>query len=442
MTPLALFLQQMGYQVSGSDINPFRMSGLLEKNGIRVFPAHQAEHVEGFQLVIYSTAIPRQNPEYQRAQVLNIRCINRLEAISSIVRQQKLLSITGSYGKSTTTTFSVSFATMAKLDPSFLIGADLLDFSPARWNRGLSPWFVFETDESHPDYLQFVPFSCVLTNIGNDHLQNYQEKIENLEKALFDFISATHPQGRIILSQEAYQSLHRYHSSLPARIVLCGTDTNCDYRYVIEDCLCQGDHFETHFHLTVKGKTYQNLLLRMPGEKYVLDAILAYALISESAGTFLSPDLFMNLPLLDRRFQLKKQWSSSLLIDDEGDSPDVIEEALRTAKKFFPSYTIVPVIQPHRFSRLKRLFREYATVLAQHSDRVIILPVYAAGEDPIPGFDSSSLATLIRSMNYQGELLLAENHLKAAEMIQEWEKNRCVFILLGPGDVWQVENAL
>jgi len=442
MTPLALFLRQMGYQVSGSDNQPFRMSGLLKEKGIQVFPDHRAEQVEKSQLVIYSTAIPSQNPEYQQAIQLNIRCINRLEAVSMLMSDQKMLSITGSYGKSTTTTFSVSFANQAGLNPSYLIGADLLDFSPAKWNRGATPWFVFETDESHPDYLHFTPYSCVLTNIGNDHLQNYQEKKENLEKALFGFITSIDPNGCIVLSQEAYHSLHQFHHCLPDRTIRCGTEEANHYRYAIEDCLFQNDHFETYFQLTVNGKTYSHLCLRMPGEKYVLDAVLAYALISESTGIFQSTDHFMHLPILDRRFQLKKQWGDSILIDDEGDSPDVILEVLRTAKKIFPEHTLVPVLQPHRFSRLKRLAKEYADALASLSDKIILLPVYSAGEDPIAGTDSSMLASQLSLIGFKGDIILAESHQASAEFIQEWKKDRCVFILLGPGDVWKVENAL
>jgi len=393
-------------------------------------------------LVVYSTAIPEGNPEYTEAKRLRIPCINRLEAVSNLVSGKKLLSITGSYGKSTTTSFSAYFANLAGLIPSYLIGADLLTFLPAHWNRNQSDWFVFETDESRPEFLQYSPYGCILTNIGTDHLLNYQKDIRNLQDHLFQYLQKTNPEGCIVLSQDAYQSLSGKSCRFPCRDMVCGTDVSCQYRYEIINLQFQRDHFETTFHLSVHGKHYQNLVLRMPGEKYVLDAVLAYALVSEISGSTIDPASFGELPILDRRSQLKHTWKTSLLIDDEGDSPEVIKEVLLNVRNLFPNHIILPIVQPHRFSRLKSLLSSYAEVLTAYADEIILMPVYSAGENPIPGIDSSALAKQIVLQGFTGALTVVQTHEEAAEIILKRKQENIIFILLGPGDVWQVENAL
>ncbi len=442
MTPLALYLHQMGYVVAGSDIQSFRMADALQKAGIQVFTSHQADQVSHAQLVIYSTAIPEGNPEYKEATRLNIPCIDRLEAVSHLVSGKKLLSVTGSYGKSTTTTFSAYFAKLAGLTPSYLIGADLLTFPPAHWNRNQSDWFVFETDESRPEFLQYFPYGCILTNIGTDHLLNYQQDILRLQDHLYQYLLKTNQEGCIVVSQDAFQRLSLFSSRFPCRVLVCGTEASCQYRYEIVNLQFQQDHFETTFHLSVPGKRYQNLVLRMPGEKYVLDAVLAYALITEISGSTIDPDSFRSLPILDRRSQLKRVWKTSLLIDDEGDSPEVIKEVLLNVRNLFPDCTILPIVQPHRFSRLQSLLISYAEVLAAYADEIILMPVYSAGEKPIRGIDSSSLAKQIMLQGFTGVLTLVQTPEEAAEIIVKRRQENMVFILLGPGDVWQVEHAL
>jgi len=442
MTPLALLLQQIGFSVLGSDIQPFRMADTLRQSGIRIFTTHRPEQIGESRLVIYSTAIPEQNPEYKEAQRVGIPCMNRLEAISSLVSGKKLLSITGSYGKSTTTTFTAFFAQEAGIDPSYLIGADLLSFLPAHWNQDQSDWFVLETDESRPEFLCFSPYSCVLTNVGTDHLTHYQHDIQVLKDHLVQYLSSIDPAGCLVMSYEAYQSLSRHLPSLHRRVITCGTDPSCDYRYEIQDIRCLGDHFETSFHLKAKGEFYRNLSIRMPSEKYVLDALLAFALITDCAKKKLDPRLFEALPILDRRSQLKRAWNRSYLLDDEGDSPDVIKEVLINVHTLFPGFRVIPFVQPHRFSRLQNLMEEYADVLVSLSDEIILLPVYPAGEEPIPGIDSFALAKTIAAKGFLGPLTVLNTHQEAADWIHTHQTGNNVFILLGPGDVWQVDHAL
>lgn len=442
MTPLALFLRQMGYTVAGSDRQSFRMAAALQEAGIQVFPSHQAQQVIHSQLVIYSTAIPEGNPEFIEAKRLGIPCIDRLKAVSELVAGKRLLSITGSYGKSTTTSFSACFANIAGLTPSYLIGADLLSFLPAHWNQNQSSWFVFETDESRPEFLRYSPYSCILTNIGTDHLVHYQHDIHQLQDHLYHYLQKTDREGCIVLSQEAMESISPVPHAFKSRVLTCGTKTTCDYSYEIEGIRFEQDHFETSFTLTCHGISYPNLVLRMPGEKYVLDAVLAYALISESAGCKIDPACFRSLPVLDRRSQLKRAWDNAFLLDDEGDSPDVIREVLMNMRELFPKHRLIPIVQPHRYSRLKSLLQEYANVLSAHSDEILLLPVYSAGEDPIPGIDSSSLAKQILFNGFAGSLALVPSHQETAEIIRKRCHEKVVFILLGPGDIWQVEHAL
>jgi UDP-N-acetylmuramate--alanine ligase len=169
---------------------------------------------------------------------------------------------------------------------------------------------------------------------------------------------------------------------------------------------------------------------------------MAYALIFFYTKQLPGGDYFSSLPIMDRRMEVKTTYKNCIVLDDEGDSPDVIEWALKALRSYFPEKKIVSVVQPHRFSRLSNLFEEYARVLCQNASDIMLLPVYSAGELPLDGVNSSTLAKKIRDLGFQGTVDLVEDHQEAAQKLQSELNNDTLVITMGPGDVWRVGDLL
>ncbi len=441
MSALAWYLNDLGWKVSGSDINDFRMRKRLEKKGIKVYLYHDEKHVRQSSMVIYSSAIPEHHSEIMRARTMKIPVFERMEAIKDLLESKKLIGVSGSYGKSTTTTFVSSMMRNAGLEPNWLIGADLLEYPPAFVSK--APWLVLECDESKKHFLALHPFVAIISNVGQDHLQEYHGSMNELANTLMEFASRVPKEGLIVLNGDD-PLLFKFKDYIKDRnIITCGTTLLSDIRFSELQPFWDGSHFSTRFTLIDSTQTPRKVQIPMPGWQNALDAVMAW-----TATSYLSPEqsldvsLFNQLPSLDRRLEHKGSFKKTLLFDDEGDSPEVIRLALQTLRSYFPERALVPIVQPHRYSRLSFLFEEYAKVLLEESSDIILMPVYSAGEKSQNELKSEDLAQKILSMGFAGSLYQADDHqdaIKRASMDMGKEK---IFVTLGPGDVWRVADGL
>jgi UDP-N-acetylmuramate--alanine ligase len=442
MSALALYLSDAGYQVAGSDLTDFRIRTLLEAKGIKVYLNHLAKNVDGVDLLIYSTAIPQDNPEITQAKRDNIPCINRIEALQKFLGNQKIIAITGSYGKSTTTTFTASLMQYTGLHPSWLIGADLFSFPPAGYH--LSDWTVLETDESKPVFLNFSPYAVIMTNIGIDHLPSYNNSQELLAGELLKFITKKNHTTKVLLNGDDINSFPLIQKLKKSNdVILCGLGDENDYQIKdIQTNQNQGT-FQTTFSLTCPDGKVFYCHIPMPGEKNVIDAILALGMtIQLGANRERGIEGLSKLPCMDRRFEICRFSESSILIDDEGDSPEVIQNVLQNAKKWFPQKKLLVVLQPHRYSRLNSLFEDYVKTMSFLPDEIILLPVFSAGEKELPEINSEKLRDAIIFSNFPSDKIRCFTIQETLEyLVTKMMKNNLI-ITLGPGDVWKVAKYL
>lgn len=441
MTALAWYLADAGWIVSGSDCQDFRMRKTLQARGITVQVRHDPAFSDHIDLLIYSSAIPQDHPELSRARQNHIPLLERMEAIHQILQTKKLVGITGSYGKSTTTTYVSSMMYQAGMNPDWLIGADLLAYPPARYAD--SSWMVLECDESKSKFLALKPENLLISNVGKDHLQEYDHSMQKLAEAFACLSEQVPAEGCVIINGEdelLVSSIKNPRCKAP--IITCGFSKNSDFYLSELNTEWNGKSFSTSFVVTSpEGKQLQ-AQIPMPGWQNALDALMAYALIFFHTKKLPDSQLFSSLPVMDRRMEVKVCYKKFMVLDDEGDSPDVIAWALKAVRKYFPERKIVSVVQAHRFSRLKNLFQEYAQVLSQGSSDIILLPVYSAGELPLDGVNSESLAKKILEAGFLGSIYLAKDHQDAVSKLLSELDNDTLAITLGPGDVWRVGDLL
>jgi len=442
MTPLALYLKEAGFDVTGSDIRDFRLRRFLTEKGIKVTIGHSSENVPLNSVLIYSNALNSDNIELLTAKEHNIPILSRIEALKVISQDKRLIAVTGSYGKSTVTSFISAVLGATNFNPSWIIGADLFNFNPAR--KGYSDLFVLECDESKQEFLDFKPFFVVLTNIGSDHLSNYGGSRENLYLSIFSFLKKVSKKGKIFLNADDPASERiSVELDIRARIIKCGKKDNSHYIYRLGSSFFDGKKIVTSFSIEEKGETSFSSQIDMAGERNVLDACFAYAVLVElGLSKEVARDALRNLPILDRRFEIKQVNKRSIIIDDEGDSPDVIENVLKDARYYFPLKRILSIVQPHRYSRLKSLFSEYVRVLSNYSDDIILTPIYEASEDRIEGFNSFSLGDFIKEKSFGGEVRIVSSLSEAVDIGKIYLAKDYVIITLGPGDIWRVADEL
>ncbi|MDD4028855.1 MAG: Mur ligase domain-containing protein [Caldisericia bacterium] len=430
MTPLALYYRAMGYHVEGSDLQSFRMESILQNQGISIHYKQSKENIHpGITSLIYSAAIPSTNPELVEARACNIPCVHRIDVLKEIVQPKTLLSVTGSYGKSTTSTFLSSMAEQCGLQPSWLIGADMLHYPCARFTN--SNYFVLETDESQPSFLDFHPSYLILTNIGVDHLTNYENNPEKLKQAMVHIVDNT--KKKIVTPYAVKESLEN--QAVQNSWITCGFE-NGDYRITHHHTYFDGSGLRTSFHVDGKYSSF-HAEIPMPSIRNVMDALLSFALVEDIVGPIATPsDYFSSLPVVERRFQFIPTESRALFIDDEGDSPDVIKQVLEDAKLYFPHRHLIVFLQPHRYSRLHNLFTEYVQAM-QWADEVFILPVYAAGEEQENRKNSMDLFEALKKC-HTGSVHYVHSLAEGSLLLSSLLRPSNAIITLGPGDVWKL----
>jgi UDP-N-acetylmuramate--alanine ligase len=330
----------------------------------------------------------------------------------------------------------------AGLSPSWLIGADLFAFPPANYQN--SQWTVLETDESRPEFLDFNPYSVIITNIGKDHLPNYNNSQNKLIQELRSFLSKKNKAIKAVLSGDDANSTNLIQELKQKNdVILCGFGKQNDYQITEVTTNLQKTCFLTTFTLTCPDGQLFSCQIPMPGEKNVIDAVLAFAMTLQLGGDRNTCiEGLSKLPCMDRRFKICLHTNTSIIVDDEGDSPDVIQTVLQNGKDWFPQKKLIAVLQPHRYSRLKNLFDDYVEAMYKIPDEIILMPVYSAGETEITTVNSLTLMDHILKKGFPKDKIQSLSIPEAITYLREKLKENYLIITLGPGDVWKVADAI
>ena len=432
MCGLAELLHRMGAQVSGSDMSESAQTQHLKSIGVQVFFGHQESHVGAVDVVVYSSAINKQNPEIRAARSRGIPLIPRAEALAEIMRLKRGIAIAGTHGKTTTTSLISSIFLEGGLEPTIAVGGRLQNIgSTAILGKG--EWCIAEADESDGSFHKLSPEISVITNIDSDHLEHYGN-FENLKKAFHDFALKVPFYGKVIVCGDdpVIQSVFEEY---PKQIITYGFNSTNDYQLKGE--------MGSYEILRSNKKTTQlevlgDIQIEIPGKHNALNA-LAATIVGLTAGIsfFQCQRGLLNFKGVDRRFQLKGEKKQILVYDDYGHHPTEVTATLSGFKEKFPQKRLVVLFQPHRYSRTQTCWSEFLKCF-KDADLLLLTDIYPAGETAIPGISSEILSEAIDHPHRQ---YLPKNDSIHDKILKQLKPGD-IFLTLGAGDGWKIGQKL
>jgi UDP-N-acetylmuramate--alanine ligase len=429
MSGIAELLLNLGYQVTGSDIKPGPITHRLSVLGGKIFEAHCAENVHNANVVVFSSAVRPDNVEVAEARKLQIPVIPRAEMLAELMRLKYGVAIAGSHGKTTTTSMVATVLVRGGYDPTVVIGGRLNAFgSTAKLGKG--EFLVAEADESDGSFLKLSPTLAVVTNIDREHLDHYAGLAE-IETAFTEFVNKVPFYGAAVLCLDD-PNVQAIIPRLERRILTYGTSNQAD----LVASRIEFREFGCSFQVRYQGNLLGTLSLQVPGQHSVLNSLAAVAIGLElDIPVEKIIAALANFQNADRRFQVKGETRGVLVVDDYGHHPTEIIATLSAARNA-TDRRIVTVFQPHRFTRTHALEEELARAF-YHADVVIVLPIYAAGEDTIPGVTAEKLAGLIKKHGHR-DVTYAVDFPAALEALQQKLQDGDLLLTLGAGDVWKI----
>lgn len=444
MSAIAEVMHTRGYRVQGSDLKDGANLERLRAHGISCLIGHDPANVDGAAYLVISSAVKAGNPEFEAAKERGIPIIRRAEMLAELMRPCATVSITGTHGKTTTTSLIADLFKCADLDPTVIAGGIINGWGTnARIGRG--EWMVVEADESDGTFLKLPTQIGVVTNIDPEHM-DYWPSLEALHQAFHQFIDAIpfyglavacidHPVVRELLAKLGGAANGR-------RTLTYGVARDADIRLVN----LRPDHnritFDADLGPAVKGgaRKLEDLTLPVLGHYNALNALGALAAATEAGvGDEVIRRTFAAFSGVKRRFTRVGEWRGAAVYDDYAHHPVEIAAVLRAARMAGKG-RIIAVMQPHRYTRLQSLFNEFSACL-DDADIVVVTPVYSAGEAPIPGIDRDELASGLRRHGHP-HVLTVDDDQALVETIASVAEPGDVVVGLGAGTITDWINAL
>jgi len=440
MSGIAEVLCNLGYSVSGSDKADNATTRRLAALGARIDRGHDAANVADVDVLVVSSAIKPDNPELLAARERRIPIVPRAEMLGELMRFRRGIAIAGTHGKTTTTSLAASVLAEAGLDPTFVIGGQLIA-AGANARLGTGEYLVAEADESDGSFLLLSPVIAIVTNIDADHLENYDGDFERVKKAFSDFLHRLPFYGVAVLciDDDNVADLAR---ETNRRTLTYAIDANADVR--ASDLRQDGSATQFTLHLP-DGAESVPITLNLPGRHNVLNALAACAigwqLGVEPAAMQRALAHFQGV---GRRFQIRGEIAldkgNALLVDDYGHHPRELAAVFAAARAGWPQRRLVVAFQPHRYSRTRDLLDDFANVLAE-ADVLVLTEVYPAGEAPIANADGRALARAVRARG-KVDPVLVEHPRDLADALPPLLHDGDLLLLLGAGDIGAAANEL
>jgi len=427
MSGIAEILLSLGMRVSGSDLRRSPVTDRLARLGATVYEGHDAANIAGATVVVTSSAVSVNNPEVVEAHVRKIPVIQRAEMLAELMRLKYGIAIAGMHGKTTTTSMVAAVLTAGALDPTVVVGGRV-DALGSNARLGSTQYLVAEADESDRSFLKLSPILAVITNLDREHMDTYCD-LDDIENVFLDFMNKVPFYGAVtacIDNPLLAAILPRSHR----RVFTYGADARADYRLEMleEEAGCYA-RFLVH---TATGPLGP-FELHVPGHHNVLNATAAVAIAHqlEVPGGRIAEGI-KNFRGVDRRFQLRGTARGITVVDDYGHHPTEIKATLAAARECHHARLHV-IFQPHRYTRTRDLFEEFKTAF-KDTDTLVVLPIYAASEEPIEGITADKLAAAIQGPKVQ----VAHDFPAAVAAIVAQAKEGDLIMTLGAGNVSQL----
>ncbi|OOE94301.1 UDP-N-acetylmuramate--L-alanine ligase [Salinivibrio sp. MA351] len=439
MCGIAEVLINEGYQITGSDLAQNIVTERLASMGAQIFIGHQASHIEQASVVVVSTAIKADNPEVEAAKALRIPVVRRAEMLAELMRYRHGIAVAGTHGKTTTTAMVTQIFSEAGLDPTFVNGG-LVKSAGTNARLGSSRYLIAEADESDASFLHLQPMVAIVTNIEADHMDTYGGSFAKLQQTFIDFLHNLPFYGLAVVCIDD-PVVRELIPSIGRQVITYGFSQDAD--------VCLHD-YQQHgqcgiFKVTRPGRETLTIRLNTPGQHNALNAAAAIAVATEDG---VDDDAILralaNFAGTGRRFDQLGEFpvddGTALLVDDYGHHPSEVDVTIKAARGGWQNHRLVMIFQPHRYSRTRDLYDDFANVL-EKVDVLLMLDVYAAGETPIAGADGRSLCRSIRARGKLDPIFVPNADALPSALANVIQANDLV-LTQGAGDIGKVAKNL
>lgn len=434
MSAIARVMLEMGYRVTGSDVASQELTEKLAAKGAKIYIGHTASQVQGADLVVYSTALPKDNVERVEAEQRGIPVIHRAQMLARLLNERKGVAVAGAHGKTTTSSMIALVMERCGTDPTYIIGGEIMNIG-TNAKAGQGPYVVAEADESDGSFLQYYPSVGVVTNIEADHLENYEGNFDRLKEAYVQFLNQIRPDGKAVVCGDD-KNIRELLPNLSGQVITYGIDQPCDY---MASDIELGDR-KVSFTLHAYGEKLGQVELSVPGQHNVYNAMATIIVCLEAGIPF--ADIVKAITLFTgakRRFQVLGEVRDILVIDDYAHHPTEIEATINAAKA--TGKRIIAVFQPQRYTRTFFLLDAFSRAFSE-ADEVIITDIYSpAGEKQIEGVHSSKLVELIKT-NSNASARYIPTKQEVISDLQDRLQPGDLVLTMGAGDIYKVGYAL
>jgi len=439
MGGIAEVFHNLDYVISGSDIAENSMVQHLRDLGIDVHIGHRSENIDSVHVVVVSTAIDKDNAEIVAAREKRIPIVRRAEMLAELMRFRRGIAIAGTHGKTTTTSLVASVLAQGDIDPTYIIGGRL-NSSASHAKLGLSDYLVAEADESDASFLYLQPMMAVVTNIDQDHLPAYEGDFGRLKRAFIEFLHHLPFYGLAIVCIDD-PVVREILGEIARPILTYGESEDADVRI----SAIRADGARTKFSVVLPNQDQTlDIDLNMTGKHNALNATAAIAVAWELGVSREAMQVALTeFSGIGRRFQISENVRVAagkvMHIDDYGHHPVEIRATIEAIREAWPEKRLSVVFQPHRYTRTRDLFEDFAQVLSE-VDHLVLTEVYAAGENNIKDADGRALA---RSIRVRGKIdpVFVENLDALNEVVDSLLEDGDIFLTLGAGSIgaWSAE---
>ena len=437
MSAIALVLHGMGFVVSGSDIKESRYTNVLKNEGIKIIIGHSKKNIEGADIVVYSTAIPDNNLEIETAREKKIPILARSDILAWILNSRKGIAISGTHGKTTTTSMISLIFRGLGLDPIIVVGGELNELgSNARYGKG--DYVIAEACESDGSFLKYKPSVSVVTNIEGDHFDFYKN-IEEIKQSFLKFIGNTRSGGLVILNgDEIY--LQDFFKSDDKKIIYYGINPE---NHIYAENIKFSNFTSSYTLVTGKSKKHKKIKIKLnvPGIYNIENSLAAFAVCyGLNLDMERAADILKFFTGVKRRFEKRGEKKGAVIFDDYAHHPTEVKATLEAAAEE-KNKRIITVFQPHRYSRLANLKDKFNSCFNM-SDTLIITDVYGSGEQPIPGITGKVLIDNLIDGGFKNKIIYIPKIRDVSEYLEYNIKQGDMILLMGAGDITRVTDEI
>ena len=435
MSGLAQVMKTMGFNIQGSDQNKNKSTSNCVKAGIKVFIGHSKKNITNATLIVRSTAIKNNNLEVIQAKKKKIPIYSRAEVLANVVSLKKNIIITGSHGKTTTTSLIAKILSDQKLDPTIINGGVINSFkNNAKLGKG--EWAILEADESDGSFLKLPVHYSIITNIDYEHI-DYYKTYKNLENAFIQFVNKTPPIGKSLICLDNRNIKNIISKLEDKKILTYGFDKNANYRISNARYYTTHSLFDMYYKSSSNKKnTIKNINLKLLGKHNILNATAAVSIcLNLGVKINIIKKALKNFSGVQRRMTKIFTKNQNEFFDDYAHHPTEISSILEGVRKVCENRKIISVFEPHRYSRVKALKTAFSKSFLK-SNLVLICPIYAAGEKKKFNFDIKEFAKLI-SKNSKTQVILVKNQKELGNFFKKNLISNEIIIGMGAGIISQ-----